>query len=74
MPASARGSTPKWSLPTGIPVAAIAPCIGAASITPIPTPVNTSNPVRTRSPTRRPTSRYTVPSASHGTLITAPSR
>ena len=43
MPASARGSTSRWSLPTGSVSVGIVPWIGVASITPIASPVkNTS--------------------------------
>ena len=69
-----RGATPKTSLPVGNWSATISVFIGAMSTMPVARPERATSEVCTMSPTRRPTRRWMVPSASHATLSTAPVR
>ena len=73
-PRERRGSASRCSLPFGKVSVGIVPWIGVDSITPVARPLKNTRPARTGLPMRRPQSRYTVPSASHGTFTIAPSR
>ena len=69
--ASTRGNAPKVVEPCGIAVPDTA-CIGAERITPAASPEKKTTNHWARRPIRGPSSRSTVPRASHGTSSTAP--
>ena len=73
IPASARGNAPNVEAALGIAVPDTAR-IGALSMTPAAIPEKNTTNHWTRRPTAGPNSRSTVPSASHGTVSTAPRR
>ena len=72
--ASTRGATPNTSLPVGRSGPLTGWRVGANSTMPTLSQLSHTSTRCVGRPMRSPPSRYTVPSASHGTFSTAPAR
>ena len=70
--AKMRGSGSNNSLPFGNSFGEMVPCMGAVRMTPAENPLKTSKILVVTRPARGPARRKMVPSASQGTLRTAP--